>query len=104
MSITTPAEAEQLPPGQWIYDNQGEPYCLVDTNVGWPQRMAMHAATYIALDHLAYPLTLAELDEDCKHTPGPQECGHCRRCGQVIGPPQERNWHFVGFTYPGAAS
>lgn len=93
----TPAEAENLEPGQWVIDADGAQLCLVDTNVGWPQRMWMlpGGRAYIATDCATYPLNLMDLDEECPHWWGTQECGHCRRCGQVIEPPKDLRWNIL---------
>jgi hypothetical protein len=100
-TIATPAEVEALPPGQWVWDANGTPLCLVDTYVGWPQRMWMdrrggHFVIAIdATDLVAYPLTLAEPDEPadaCQHA-RTQEMGHCLRCGRVVADP--RTQHFA---------
>ena len=91
-TIATPAEAAVLALGQWVWDADGTPRCLVDTHIGWAQRMWMSqgGAAYTAVDGVPYPLTLAEPDEPadfCAHA-RTQECGHCRRCGRVVAEPR----------------
>lgn len=85
--VRTPEETEALPPGQWVIDATGANLCLVDTHMGWPQRMFMTpgASSFVAVDHVAYPLQLADIadEEPCPHRWGANECGHCRRCGVV---------------------
>lgn len=87
--ITSPDEVETLPVGQWVVAANDHKYCLVDTHVGWPQRMWMSPGgmSHTGIEHLPYPLRLADLDEPedaCPHEWGTQECGHCRRCGRVV--------------------
>jgi len=86
--LFTPQEAEALPPGQWVIDVNGEALCLVDTRVGWQQPMFMHpgGAAFTALDHVDYPLRLADPAPGwtCAHAWGATECGHCRCCGTVL--------------------
>lgn len=84
--VATPTEVATLPLGQWVLDANGTARCLVDTHVGWPQRMWMSQGGrgYTGIEHIPYPLQLMELNEECPHSWGAQECGHCRRCGQVI--------------------
>lgn len=91
-TVATPADAAVLSAGQWVWDANGEPLCLVDTCIGWPQRMWQHQGghAWTAIDNVPYPLTLAELDESdyaCPHA-STQECGHCRRCGRVVAEPR----------------
>lgn len=87
--IDGPEGVADLPVGQWVVDNNDRKYCLVDTYVGWPQRMWMSPGgmSHKGIEHIAYPLRLADLDEPgdaCAHEWGTQECGHCRRCGRVV--------------------
>lgn len=88
-TISTPEEAAELPVGQWVFDADGTPLCLVDTHLGWPQRMFMtsFAKSFTAVDGVAYPLELADVtdDDQCPHSWGFNECGHCKRCGVVVG-------------------
>lgn len=83
--VWTADDARLLPPGQWCLDATGTVYCLVDTHLGFPQRMAMSKGGrgFTALDNIEYPLHLADFDGDCEHRWGANEMGHCRRCGQV---------------------
>ena len=83
--VATADDARLLPPGQWCLDATGTVYCLVDTHMGFPQRMAMSKGGrgFTALDNIAYPLHLADFDGECEHRWGANEMGHCRRCGQV---------------------
>lgn len=98
--IETAEEADALPVGQWIVDAEGISRCLVDTNVGWPQRMWMSGGGrgYTCIQGAAYPLRLADLVEgpdDCPHRWGTNECGHCRRCGVVAGPVKDLDWNLT---------
>lgn len=84
-----PERVADLPVGQWVVDASDRKYCLVDTYVGWPQRMWMHPGgmAHTAIDNIAYPLRLADLIESedaCPHSWGTQEMGHCKRCGRVV--------------------
>lgn len=102
-TIFTPEEVDALPVGQWVVDADGTARCLVNTNVGWPQRMFMTSSgSYTATDYVAYPLRLADLEDDfvCAHAWGTNECGHCRCCGQVVAPARELDWQFMAFTAP----
>src|SRR5262245_26404569 len=87
--IETPKQAAELPLCQWVVAANDRKYCLVDTYVGWPQRMWMSPGgmAHTAIANIPYPLRLADLVEDegvCPHSWGTQECGHCRRCGRVV--------------------
>jgi len=87
-TVVTEADVERLAPGQWVWDANGTPRCLVDTYVAWPQRMFMSesGAGFTGIPHVTYPLTLAELAESpevCQHR-RTQEMGHCLRCGRVV--------------------
>jgi hypothetical protein len=91
-TVASPAAVNALQPGQWVWAPDGTPLCLVDTHVGWPQRMWMHqdGRSYTAVDRVPYPLTLAEINEPpdaCRHR-RTQECGHCTRCGRVVAEPR----------------
>lgn len=100
--IVTAEQAEALPVGQWVIDADGTARCLVDTNVGWPQRMWMNegGTVNIAIDGVPYPLQFADVDDVCPHSWGTQECGHCRRCGAVVEPPRHLEWNFLGIQVP----
>jgi hypothetical protein len=98
-TITNAEQAEKLPVGQWVTDANGIGLCLVDTNVGWPQRMWMSIGGdgYTAIDYADYPLRLADIDEEpgvCPH-PSTNECGHCKRCGVVVEAPKDLDWHLT---------
>lgn len=87
--VNTPEEAAELPVGQWVVAANDRKYCLVDTCVGWPQRMWMSpgGTCHTGIEHIPYPLRLAYLDEPedvCTHEWGTQEMGHCKRCGRVV--------------------
>lgn len=93
--IAGPEQAVELPVGQWVIDPDNRGWCLVDTNVGWPQRMWMDGrGGYVSVESLTYPVQLADVDEDppCPHPRGFNECGHCKRCGVLAGPVRELNW------------
>jgi hypothetical protein len=85
--IPTAEEAAALPAGTWVADAEGTFWCLVDTHLGGPQRMAMDKGgrSFIALEGLSYPLDEAEINGECRHSRGANEMGHCLRCGQVTG-------------------
>lgn len=91
--VNNAAEVDSLPVGQWAVTADGLNVCLVDTHLGWPQRMWMHPGgrAHSAIDRVTYPLRLADIieAEPCPHSWGTQECGHCRRCGQVVAEPRE---------------
>lgn len=87
--INSPDEVGGLSVGQWVIAANGRRYCLVDTYVGWPQRMWMSpgGVSNTGIPHVVYPLRLADLDEPdaaCPHAWGTQEMGHCKRCGRVV--------------------
>jgi len=87
--IETPEQAADLPLCQWVVAADDHKYCLVDTCVGWHQRMWMSPGGmgHTGIEHIPYPLRLADLDEPadaCPHSWGTQEMGHCRRCGRVV--------------------
>jgi hypothetical protein len=90
MSIETAEAAELLPAGQWVEDAEGNNWCLFQTHVMVHQWMwkAAKSQTYVSLDSIPYPLGLCDLTENegfvCPHT-RTQECGHCTRCGAVVG-------------------
>lgn len=88
-TINTPAEVAALPLGQWVVAANDRKYCLVDTYVGWPQRMWMSPGGmgHTGIEHIPYPLRLADLiegEDACTHEWGTQEMGHCKRCGRVV--------------------
>jgi hypothetical protein len=80
--------AERYPDGQWVEDADGSFWCLVDTHMGFPQRMAMaKGGKYLtAIENLAFPLRPCRIDlgEPCPHRWGLVAEGHCRRCGELI--------------------
>lgn len=104
-TVNSTQEAEALPPGQWAIGPDGRGMCLVDTNVGWSQRMWMsdNGRSYDALDNVTYPMTLADVDEDCPHSWGTQECGHCRHCGAVVEAPRDLDWNLINLSPKGAS-
>lgn len=87
-TITTPEQVAELPVGQWVIDARGTKLCLVDTHMGWPQRMWMTCGgrSFTAIEAVAYPLALADIGDKtpCPHSWGTNECGHCNRCGVVV--------------------
>jgi hypothetical protein len=85
-TIETVEAAKSLPDGQWIQDADGDYACLIDTHMGFPQRMAMSkGGRYLAALHrLTFPLSLADFVGDCEHKWGLIGEGHCRRCGHLI--------------------
>jgi hypothetical protein len=106
-TIATIEEAKALPDGQWAQDADGTFVCLMDTHMGWPQRMAMPKGgrSLHSLEQLVFPLHLCDLalDEPCPHKWGLIGEGHCRRCGELIdwrpmyldGPPVGMFQHVV---------
>lgn len=86
--VLTPEEAKALPDGQWVQDASGQAYCLIDTHMGWPQRMAMFKRSLKSLDSIEYPLHLADFQGDCEHKWGSHDLGHCVRCGVVVAEPR----------------
>lgn len=86
------AGLDRLTPGEWVIDADGDALCLVDTHLGWPQRMWMPKAKkntlglVVSLEHARFPVALAEVDPEyvCKHNRGTNECGHCYLCGVVV--------------------
>lgn len=88
-TILTPADAEKLTPGQWVFDANDTALCLVDTHMGWPQRMFMTrgGSSFTSIESVDYPLHLADIADEtpCPHRWGFNECGHCKRCGVVVG-------------------
>lgn len=86
--IASAKAAYELPDGQWVIDATGKGHCLIDTHLGWPQRMAAHKRSLVALDGLEYPLQLADFVGDCDHGWGTRELGHCYNCGKVVGEPR----------------
>lgn len=93
--IENPDQVADLPVGQWVWDVNDTPMCLVDTNVGWPQRMFMSngGSAYTGIKHVEYPLRLADVADGCPHSWGTNECGHCKRCGVVCGPVKNLDWN-----------
>lgn len=87
-TIETVEQAEALPDGQWAQDAEGTFVCLMDTHLGFPQRMVMPKGgrSLHSLESLAFPLHLCDLalDEPCPHKWGLIGEGHCRRCGELI--------------------
>ena len=90
-TIGTVDEAALLPGGQWVLDSNGTKLCLIETHMGWHQRMWMvaDARRFLSLSSAAYPVHLADFVGECGHTRGHNECGYCYRCGQLVG---ESNW------------
>jgi len=88
--VLTTEAAYALPDATWVFDSTDNPYCLINTHMGFPQRMAMAKGgrSLTALDNLTYPLHLAEFTDDCEHKWGTHELGHCHRCGQVCTEPR----------------
>lgn len=84
--IATFKEAEALPDGQWAQDADGDYICLVDTHLGFPQRMVMPSGGkyLMGLSALKLPIHLADFQGDCEHKWGLIAEGHCRRCGTLI--------------------
>lgn len=87
--VETPADVSDLPVGQWVVAANDCKYCLVDTCIGWPQRMWMSpgGTAHAGIEHIPYPLRLAGLvepEDACTHRWGTQEMGHCKRCGRVV--------------------
>lgn len=87
-TVETVKAAEALPDGQWVQDATGKAYCLVNTHMGFPQRMAMHKRSLTNLNNLTYPLHLCDFVGECEHKWGSFELGHCVRCGQVVEAPR----------------
>lgn len=91
--IATVEDTDRLEPGAWVIDADGDALCLVDTHLGFPQRMWMPKAKagrvglMVNLESATYPLHEAESDPDyvCPHSRGSNEMGHCYLCGQVVG-------------------
>ena len=88
--VLTAEAAYKLPDATWVVDATDKCYCLINTHMGFPQRMAMslNGRSLDALETLAYPLALAEVDGECAHGRGTWELGHCERCGQVVAEPR----------------
>lgn len=90
--IENVAGLNRLTPGEWVIDADGDALCLVDTHLGWPQRMWMPKAKkgtvglVVSLEHARFPVALAEIDPSyvCTHGRGTNECGHCYLCGVVV--------------------
>jgi len=89
-AINNVEEASLLPAGQWARDASGMAICLMETHMGFPQRMwgskidggtKGHIVRYCSLDRAAYPLHLGDADTDaCSHAKS-NECGQCTVCG-----------------------
>lgn len=92
------AGLDRLTPGEWVIDADGDALCLVDTHLGWPQRMWMPKAKrgtlglVVSLEHARFPVALAEIDPSyvCEHGRGTNECGHCYLCGVVVAEARPR--------------
>lgn len=87
-TVHNAAEAEALPSGTWTVDAEGKAWCLIDTHMGFPQRMAAHKRSLTNLDNLAYPLQQADFEGDCEHKWGTHEMGQCIRCCEVVAEPR----------------
>lgn len=91
--IATVEETDRLTPGTWVIDADGDALCLVDTHMGFPQRMWMvkarkgRVSLLVDLPSATFPVHEAEIDPDfrCEHRHGKNEMGHCYVCGQVVG-------------------
>lgn len=88
--IKTADEARELPDGTWVTDVDEHPWCILDTHMGFPQRMAGYKRLLTNLDNLAYPLSLAAFQGDCDHRWGTHEMGQCIRCGVRVSEPRPR--------------
>ena len=80
---------DRVKPSEWVLDANDEPWCLVETHVMVAQKMWMSGRgpkRYVALECIAYPISEAKIEEgfSCDH-PRVNECGHCERCGQIVG-------------------
>lgn len=92
-TISSAEGTDRLTPGTWVIDADGHALCLVDTHMGFPQRMWMVKARkgmiglHVDLSSAIYPVQEAAIAPDyvCKHHRGTNEMGHCYLCGQVIG-------------------
>lgn len=97
------AGLDRLAPGEWVIDADGDALCLVDTHLGWPQRMWMPKAKkgrvglVVSLEHARFPVELAEINPEyvCKHNRGANECGHCYLCGVVVSDSSPRYFDAV---------
>lgn len=94
-----------LPIGTWVIDADGDPWCLVNTHVMHPQVMWMgrKGKSLVAIDQIALPAHEGEFEGDCEHRWGHNECGHCRRCGQVVAPEDDHEskvWGVIGVRIP----
>jgi hypothetical protein len=85
--IKSAEEARELPDGTWVIDAEEHPWCMLDTHVGFPQRMAGYKRSLTNLDNLAYPLSLGEFEGECEHSWGTRELGQCVRCGVRVAEP-----------------
>lgn len=88
VTVENAEQAASLPDGQWVEDVNGKPWCLIDTHMGFPQRMGMHKRSLTSLESLAYPLHLGDFVGECDHKWGTHEMGHCVRCGVVVAEPR----------------
>ncbi|GAA1788032.1 hypothetical protein [Agromyces lapidis] len=105
-TITTTEALEDVAIGQWVQDAEGEAWCLVNTHVMHPQIMWMRAKgrSFQAVDQIALPVHLADFEGGCEHRWGTNECGHCRRCGQVSAPEDDHSakvWGTIGIRIEG---
>lgn len=104
-TITTTEALSKLPIGQWVEDAEGDLWCLVNTHVMIPQVMWMRARgkSFQAVGNIALPVHLGDFVGDCEHRWGHNECGHCRRCGQVCAPEDDHDakvWGTIGLLIP----
>lgn len=102
-TIETVEGLRDLPIGTWVIDAEDEPWCLVNTYVMFPQVMWMRAKgrSFQAVENIALPVGLADFQGDCEHRWGHNECGHCRRCGQVVAAEDDHEakvWGALGLT------
>ena len=66
-TVVSADEAAKLPAGQWVADKGGTFWCLVDTHMGFPQRMAMSKGgrSYCGqVSHDPRPMTFSPSDLD----------------------------------------
>lgn len=92
---------DRIEPGEWVLDAEGNPWCLMNTHVMVAQVMwkAGRAHHYVALDQVSFPIYEAEFNGECEHK-RTQECGHCERCGAVVGDPETWKHIEYGFGLP----
>lgn len=91
--IETVEGTDRLAPGTWVIDANGKELCLVNTHMGFAQRMWLVRGRIGLMVHLrraAYPVHVAKLVDPsaCKHRHGTNELGHCYVCGQVCEAPR----------------